>query len=123
MHAVEIKLESGARIGATGISVNAQVLTSGFSGQYWVVYGQNGVLDQRTKKLPLPPAKEAYLSEEWGQSTSGWTGGLSGKDLVYLKDPDGNGFVRYLGPQERKSGLSWRTTWIRRKSRRWDWIS
>ena len=103
MHAVEIKLESEARIGATGISVNAQVLTSGFSGQYWVVYGQNGVLDQRTPKLPLPPAKEAFLSEEWGQSTSGWNGGLSGKDLVYLKDPDGDGFVRYLGPQEKEN--------------------
>lgn len=103
MHAVEIKLESEARIGATGISVNAQVLTSGFSGQYWVVYGQNGVLDQQTKKLPLPPAKVAFLSEEWGQSTSGWNGGLSGKDLAHLKDPDGNGFVRYLGPQEKEN--------------------
>lgn len=98
--AAEVKLTGWTHLGPKGFSVNALAETGGESGRYWVVYGRGDQLSESTTPRPLPPIRAAYLEESWARGTAGWTGGLSGKDLVHQQDPAGTSFVRYLGPTE-----------------------
>lgn len=97
---IEVSLAPASGLGLTGVSVNARVLTAGAPGRFWVEYGRAGRLDRSTPPAPLPPARAAYLVEDWDTSCAGWSGGLTGHDLVHQAGAAGKGYVRYLGPQE-----------------------
>lgn len=96
----EVDLTGATHLGQSGVSVNAFVRTNGAPGRYWVVYGRSGEMNQRAAPRPLPPVLGAYLNETWDQDTAGWGGGLSGKDLVHVREAPDTAFVRYLGPTE-----------------------
>ncbi len=96
----EVAITGATHLGARGVSVNAVVQTGGMPGRYWVVYGRHGEMNQRTEARPLPPVRGAYLRESWDRDTAGWSGGLSGRDLIPVREAPDTAFVRYLGPTE-----------------------
>lgn len=100
LHAAELALTGPSHLGPRGFSVNAVVRTGDAPGRYWVEYGRGDDFSARTAARPLPPVHGAHLEESWEQGTAGWSGGLSGQDLVPLRAEDGSSFVRYLGPTE-----------------------
>jgi hypothetical protein len=98
--AAEVTITTPTYLGQRGVSLNAQVHVGGLPGRYWVVYGKRGEMNLRTDAQPLPPIRSAHLEESWDRDLAGWSGGLSGRDLIHASGINESGYVRYLGPTE-----------------------
>jgi hypothetical protein len=101
--AAQIALSGATHLGPRGVAVNAMVRADGSPGRYWVVYGARGQMNQRTEARSLPPVRGAFLAESWDRDQAGWSGGLSGRDLIHAREGSATSFVRYLGPTEKEN--------------------
>jgi hypothetical protein len=84
-------------LGTTGLTVNGVVHPHGVPTRYWFEYGPTAQYGSTTDVRDVPPRLAAYYREDWNAGIGGWSGGMSGKDLVHQPDGEG-GFVRFSEP-------------------------
>lgn len=87
-------------VGLGGASLNGRVHPHGRPGVVRFEHGATPALGASTPPRPLPPELGAHYRESWNEGLGGWTGGMSGKDLVWMPSGghDGGAYVRYVDP-------------------------
>ncbi len=95
----EVNTDPATPLGTTGLSANGRIQPHGAPTTWHFEYGTSVEYGMKTPPEPLPPRLAAYYHENWDGGLSGWTGGMSGKDLtVHPEGGASGGFVRFSEP-------------------------
>ena len=97
--AAEVETLPASPLGNSAFTANGRIQPHGLPTTYWFEYGPSPSYGQQTLPHPLPPQLAAFYHESWDHGSSGWLGGMSGKDLVHHTDGGmSGGFMRFSEP-------------------------
>lgn len=95
----DVETRAAAALGNTALTASGRIQPHGLPTTYWFEYGPTTNYGKQTSQQALPPKLAAFYHESWDRGPGGWSGGMSGKDLVHHKEGGAaGGFMRFSEP-------------------------